>query len=175
MLSPSNQPNAEDGLLREVELAGTGRELTSLARQFLDAGRDRFDTVNVFDFVPSNYEMLWSKLDALPRGRFCEWGSGFGLATGLANLLGFDAIGIELSPELADASRKLLNRFDLEARIECDDYLQRIIKADVYFVYSWPSQIAAVERLYCESASPHAKLLICYGQDDIRCKMLRDG
>jgi len=161
----------DDDPLCEQDLVGTDRPLSPLAQEFLDAGRKCFKTIDVFAFVPSNYELLWGKLDALPRGRFCEFGSGFGLATGLAEILGFDAVGVEISSELVGASRKLLSQFGLNSRIQCGDYLERRDEADVYFVYSWPSQIGAIERLFAEIAPPQAKLLICYGQDDVRCKI----
>ena len=87
----------------------------------LTEGRARFKTVKVFDFVPCNYEMFWDILDAQPRGTFCEYGSGFGIATGLAELLGFDALWIELSPDLVAASRDLLGSQELKARLELVD------------------------------------------------------
>lgn len=161
--------------LVEVELQGTGRELSASARRLIEQGRGRFKSVPVFEFVPSNYEMLWDKLDALPRGRFCEYGSGWGIATGLAEILGFEAIGIEYSAKLVEASRKLLTENGLQARIEQGDYLERADQADVYFTYAWPSQMASIERKFAELANPDSKFLYCHGQDDIRCKVLRTG
>ena len=159
--------------LVEVDLQGTGRELSAPARRLIEQGRARFKSVYVFEFVPSNYEMLWDKLDALPRGRFCEYGSGWGIATGLAEILGFEAMGIEFSAELVDASRKLLAENGLRSRIEQGDYLERVDQADVYFTYAWPSQMASIERKFAEMAKPESKFLYCHGQNDIRCKALR--
>ncbi|WP_146398790.1 class I SAM-dependent methyltransferase [Planctomycetes bacterium CA13] len=173
MTRESNRPIDDEDALCEVDLEGTGRELTPLAQQFIEAGRASFKTVDEFGFVPSNYEMLWSKLDALPRGKFCELGSGFGIATGLAEILGFEAQGVEISPELVQASQTLLAKFGLLARIKCGDLLQWREQADVFFVYSWPGQVADIERMFAAIASPQTRLLICYGQDDMRCKMLR--
>ncbi|MEZ6077234.1 MAG: hypothetical protein R3C56_16685 [Pirellulaceae bacterium] len=161
--------------LVDLEIEGSGRALTDAAVQLLRDGRSRFPTVKVFDFVPCNYELFWDVLDGQPRGTFCEYGSGFGIATGLAELLGFEAVGIEQSPELVAASRDLLDAQGIQARIELGDYLQRRDLADIYFTYAWPSHMRLIERHFCEIAKPHTKLLYCYGQDDIRCKVLRNG
>ncbi len=162
-----------DEPLVDLDIKGSGRALSDAALRLLSEGRARFKTVDVFDFVPCNYEMFWDMLDAQPRGTFCEYGSGFGIATGLAELLGFDALGIELSADLVAASRDLLTSQGLKARIELGDYLQRRDVADIYFTYAWPSHMRLIERHFIENAQPHTKLLYCYGQDDIRCKVLR--
>lgn len=173
--SQDNELADSDEPLVDLDIEGSGRELSDAAQQLLTEGRSRFKTVNVFDFVPCNYEMFWDILDAQPRGTFCEYGSGFGIATGLAELLGFDALGIELSPDLVAASRDLLASQGLKARIELGDYLQRRDMADIYFTYAWPSHMRLIEQHFFEIAKPQTKLLYCYGQNDIRCKVLRDG
>lgn len=154
-----------------IERAMTERcELSDRARKFIADGQARYRTVNCFDFVPSNYQIAWQVLNCLPRGRFCEWGSGFGIATGLAELLGFDAIGIERDPQLAMASRSLLADHQLKSQIMTTSYFEANHTADVYYVYCWPSLINQTEDRFVEIAPPHAKLVICYGQDDFRCK-----
>lgn len=145
--------------------------LTSRAKSFIAEGRSRFKSVHVFGFVPSDYELAWRVLDGLPRGTLCEWGSGFGILTGLAEMLGFTALGIELSPDLAAASRLLLSDFDLSASIKTGDYLEINQPADYYFVYCWPSQTIPTEARFESIAPLGAKLLICHGQSDIRCKV----
>ncbi len=47
--------------------------------------------------------------------RFCEWGSGLGTATCLASLMGFNAMGIEIEPELVLRARRLASEFNLPA------------------------------------------------------------
>lgn len=157
--------------LMEIDLPGTGRPLSDAARKLIEQGRKRFKSVYVFEFVPSNYEMVWDKLDGLPRGRFCEFGSGWGIATGLAELLGFQACGIEIASELVSASRALLSEHGLTARIDEGDYLARQDQADVYFTYAWPSQTPLIERHFLSVAPADSRLLICHGQDDVRCKV----
>lgn len=158
-------------MIIEQTLHLSSRPLSDQAKAFINAGRSRFKSVDVFGFVPSDYELAWQVLDGLPRGTLCEWGSGFGILTGLAEMLGFEACGIELSADLADASRKLLAEFGLSARIETGDYQEIEESAEYYFVYCWPGQMVATEARFELKAPSGAKLLICHGQSDIRCKI----
>ena len=70
-------------------------------------------------FIPSDFRAVYTVLRALaeadlaPCELFCEWGSGHGVVTCLASLLGFDACGIEIEADLVDASRELAEDFDL--------------------------------------------------------------
>ncbi len=127
--------------------------------------------MQAFDFVPSDYELLWRILDTLPRGRFCEWGSGFGIGVGLATQLGFESVGFEISADLVSASRKLLDDYNLNAVIEHADYTEFSVPADVFFIYCWPSRRQEAETHFLEHTPDHAILLICEGQSDIRMKV----
>lgn len=54
----------------------------------------------------------------LPLGRvFCEWGSGFGMSTCIAALLGYEAYGIEIDPDVVAYSRKLAQQQNINATI----------------------------------------------------------
>ncbi len=66
-------------MLIEKPLAFSTKPISRATTQLIEEGRSRFETVHCFHFVPSNYEMVWRALDTLPRGRCCEWGSGFGI------------------------------------------------------------------------------------------------
>jgi hypothetical protein len=76
-------------------------------------------------FVPSVPEMVFSALKAvtqrnLPPNRvFCEWGSGFGTATCMASLLGYEAYGIEIEEELVRLSRAIARRLGIPVEIIC--------------------------------------------------------
>ncbi len=166
--------NPYDGLapLSEIALESSTRSIPQQTLDLLADGRSRFKSVYCFSFVPSDYEMLWAILDNLPKQRFCEWGSGFGLATGMASQLGFDAVGMEIDAPLAEASRKLLLDHSSTAKILTLDYLTSDHQADVYFVYCWPSSVQETEAHFYRIAPPDAKLLICNGQQDIRCKIV---
>jgi len=76
-------------------------------------------------FVNANYTTVERAL--LPfRGkaqRFLEWGSATGVITIMADLLGFEACGIELDAGLVDIARDLAVRFDSNARFAAASYL----------------------------------------------------
>ncbi len=48
---------------------------------------------------------------------FCEWGCGFGIVTGVASVLGLDAIGIEAEQFLCEQARKLMAKNGVQAEI----------------------------------------------------------
>ena len=162
-------------MLVEAPMRPSSAGLPAATAAFLREGRARFGSVDCFDFVPCNYELVWRVLDSLPRARFCEWGSGFGIVTGLAEILGFEACGIEIDAPLADASRRLLADFGLTARIMTGDYLDVPCNADVYFSYFWPGKVMATEDRFAAISGRNAELLICYGQSDIRRKVKRQN
>lgn len=54
---------------------------------------------------------------------FCEWGSGFGVATCMAALLGFEAYGIEIEPGLAEIATQLAGDLEIPVEILCTSYL----------------------------------------------------
>jgi hypothetical protein len=160
-------------MLRDLPLPLSDESMTSAAAEFVAAGRARFSTVYCFDFVPSDYDFVWRMLAALPPCRFCEWGSGFGIITGLAEMLGFEACGIEFDEGLATASRTLLADFHLRSPIIVGDYFTSSPQADIYFVYCWPGKIVETEEAFERQAPPGAKLLISYGLNDFRCMTKR--
>jgi hypothetical protein len=80
-------------------------------------------------YLPSDPELLHAVLqsiteDDLPLGRvFCEWGSGFGVGTGIAALLGYEAWGIELEDELVGIAEKLADDMGVDANFLATSYL----------------------------------------------------
>ena len=80
-------------------------------------------------FVPSDAALVFAALDYVTRhelvsGRlFCEWGSGFGTATCLAALLGYEAYGIEIEPELAQLSSNMARDLGIPVEILCTSYI----------------------------------------------------
>ena len=142
--------------------------LSQRAQALIEAGEAKSKQVDTFDFIPSDYGIVYTVLAAMQRGRFCEWGSGLGIVTGLAEMLGYQSMGIELEPSLVDLSRKLLSDFKLQAQIESGDYFELDVQADLYFVYCWPGRVVATEERFLEIAPSGARLLVYYGRNDIR-------
>lgn len=76
-------------------------------------------------FVPADYDDVLQALLRLraPGLRFLEWGSATGVITIMADLLGYEAYGIELDPQLVDIARDLARRFDSRARFAAGSFL----------------------------------------------------
>jgi SAM-dependent methyltransferase len=75
-------------------------------------------------FVPSVPERVWAVLEEvtrrkLPPTRVFEWGSGFGTATCLAALLGYEAYGLEIDEELVWRSRAIARRLGIPVTMLC--------------------------------------------------------
>lgn len=88
-------------------------------------------------FKPADYSAMVDML--LPfTGRnlsFLEWGSATGVIAITADLLGFDACGIEIDPNLVDIARDLAARYDSKAQFAAgslfpDDYEWRAPSGD---------------------------------------------
>jgi hypothetical protein len=90
---------------------------------------ERFDaTVRERDFHPfvaADYDAVLDALiaDRQPGRRFLEWGSASGVITVLADLLGFDACGIELDAALVADARALAARAGSRARFVAGSFL----------------------------------------------------
>lgn len=76
-------------------------------------------------FVAADYETVLATLITLrdPGLRFLEWGSATGVITIMADLLGFEAYGIELDPDLVRIARGLAERYRSRARFTPGSFL----------------------------------------------------
>jgi hypothetical protein len=154
-------------------------------------------------FVPSDYPRTYHVLRALTTGdllsgdQFCEWGSGFGVVTCLAAILGFDARGIEIEVELADAAQELADDFGLAAEfvrgsfIPCDGSGETVAAGsfawlttgessaypqlglgpdefDLIFAYPWPDEERVTDNLFEHYAAEGAVLLTYHGVETLR-------
>ncbi len=76
-------------------------------------------------FVAAEYELVLEALIPLraPGTRFLEWGSATGVITIIADLLGFEACGIELDAELVEEARGLTEAWHSGARFAAGSFL----------------------------------------------------
>ena len=80
-------------------------------------------------YVPSEPAQVYAALrhvteQGLPLGQtFIEWGSGFGVATGLAAQLGYEAHGIEIEDALVEGAESLLHDQGLSAEFHPISYI----------------------------------------------------
>jgi hypothetical protein len=90
---------------------------------------ERFDTdvrlQRFHPFVAADYESVLAALlpHRAPGRKFLEWGSASGVITIMADMLGFDAYGIELDAELVAVARSLATKFDSRAKFAAGSFL----------------------------------------------------
>lgn len=117
---PASPESAGDTALRSqlTELLSAGWELWE---EFDEGSVDR----DFHPFVSADYDAVVRSLWPLKGcgGRFLEWGSATGVITVMAQMLGFEAYGIELDEELVVSARRLADRFDSSASFAAGSYL----------------------------------------------------
>ncbi|MGE3172123.1 MAG: hypothetical protein AB7O97_05805 [Planctomycetota bacterium] len=183
-------------------LPAAARELLAAARSRIAAYYERGGGGELPGFVPSDYEAVHAALAALravrgEAGRFCEWGSGFGVVAGLAAQLGYDAHGIEIDAELVGASRELLRAHGLDVEIAHGTFVPpEFVDADrwidlesptvahgddayaelgldlddfgVVFAYPWPGEEELFHRMFDRFGDAGAVLLLWTRSDGVR-------
>ena len=133
-------------------------------------------------FVPGDCRYAYQILAWLLRtgvtqkgAAFLEWGSGQGMVTILAALLGYEATGVEINEALVGEARGLAARYDAPARFVHGTYDPARAGLKVFparkraavYVYPWPGDEPHCLQLFAESADPGALLLMCLGPEDI--------
>ena len=144
-------------------------------------------------FVPSDYALAYEELEPLHEraDSFLELGSGAGVVTILADLLGFDAYGIEIEPWLVDAARELADMHDSGATFATGSFVPAGFSAcaeltdsqfhvtadgvegytelgfdlddfDLVYAFPWPGEEELFEAMVRECARPGA-MLLTYG------------
>lgn len=119
-----------------MNLAATVKDLEPALRTrintLIEEGRDIFHEFDLevrqrafHPFVPANYDKILARLlDYREPGlRFLEWGSGTGIITIMADMLGFEAYGIEMDPELVRVARGLAAKYDSNAKFAAGTFL----------------------------------------------------
>jgi len=156
-------------------------------------------------FVPSDFENVYEVLRTLTAtdwtvgNLFCEWGSGFGVASCLAAMLGFDACGIEIEGELVDAARQLADDFSLPVEFVRGSFIPKggeVLSAvgddfawlttqatntheeldldmhdfGVIFAYPWPDEERLTGELFDCYGGAGAVLMTYHGSEDCRLR-----
>lgn len=119
----------------EIELDDE-RPLPAPLAQWLEKARrrtqlywDQFAQRPLPQYVECDFEWVVRGLEycrqqnLLVGNMFVEWGCGFGVVTGAASLLGFEAIGIEVEPFLCEEGRILLASQHIKAEIWQGNFL----------------------------------------------------
>jgi hypothetical protein len=96
---------------------------------WLTAYWDQFAARPLSQYVECDFAYVASALSAIVHQRlndgnlFVEWGCGLGVITGVASLLGLEAIGIEAEEFLVQEARKLLAEANIPAEIWHGNFL----------------------------------------------------
>ena len=122
--------------IEEIDLQIDETPIPGQVKSFLAEAEIRIDELfdteknrKVARFIPSNAELVYRHLSSIVSGDFslgdnyCEWGSGYGVGTCLASLLGYESYGIEIEPSLIKASRKLAQDSNISVTIIERDYM----------------------------------------------------
>ena len=149
-------------------------------------------------FVPADYQVVLEALVAHsgPGLRFLEWGSALGIITILADMLGFEAYGIELDDQLVRQARELARSKASGARFAAGSFLPTgyrwdrrsgnrwlgtigqgpsgylqlgtpLDDFDVVFAYPWSGEEPILLDLMSEYGRPDALLLMYSGNDGV--------
>ena len=192
--------------LVELSLEASAVAVPRDVRVFLREAEKRIERFRVEahipGFVPSDYGHVYRVLraveeaDLAPGRLFCEWGSGFGVVTCLAAMLGFDAFGIEVEGELVEEARRLADDFEVSAEFvhgsfippgeevldeDLDGFSWMTTTADgahdelglgpddfdLIFAYPWPDEQRVVADLFERHARAGALLLTYQSTDEM--------
>ncbi|MCA9134685.1 MAG: hypothetical protein KDA45_16070 [Planctomycetales bacterium] len=168
------------------------------ARERIERYWDQFSQQPLPQYVECDFDLVAGALAhcvqrELNDGRlFTEWGCGFAVVTGIAALLGLDAVGIEAEEMLCTEGRKLLDQNGIQAEIWQGNFLpagsrrlaedtdplvslthtlapayeQNDMRLDdfaVVFAYPWPGEEHFLRHVFDRYARQDALLLMFRG------------
>ncbi|PXA04530.1 hypothetical protein DDZ13_04965 [Coraliomargarita sinensis] len=120
----------------EIDYEPSELPLTGKVRALVDAAEKRFEAFYAQKlnkryprYIASEPAQVYAALrwvserGLTPGEKFIEWGSGFGIATGMAALLDYEATGIELREGLVDIARELMAGQSIDAEFICTSYI----------------------------------------------------
>lgn len=147
-------------------------------------------------FVAADYEVVLKRLLPLraPGLNFLEFGSATGVITIMADLLGFDACGIEIDADLVAIARRLADKYESKARFAAASFFpagyeyrdstgdrrtgtlgegdsgfiklgRPLDEFDIVFAYPWDGEAPVIEDLMKKYGGRDARLLLHGGTD----------
>ena len=161
---------------------------------------DEFCDVPAYSgFVAADYALVFQALRRF-QGRaasFLEWGSGTGVATIMASMLGFEAYGIEIESRLVETSRQLASAYNsraqfVEGSFIPDDYDWNAQHGDEHFysrldgrsgyvemdmelrdfdlvyAYPWPEEERLLQDIVRQCGARHALLLTYHVREGMK-------
>ncbi len=147
------------------------------------------------DFALLEQSLAWIDDNHLLTGRrFCELGSGFGVAAMLAALRGMEAVGVEIESNLVQQANELADEFGIATEFFCGSFVPRDMSGilelgsevehvethegdvydemglelddfDLFFAFPWPGEEYFFEAVFAEGAAVNSLLLTYRGRD----------
>ena len=147
------------------------------------------------DFQLFDQSLEWIEQNQLLAGnRFCELGSGFGVAALLAANRGMESVGIEIESYLVQQASDLAETLDLPVEFYCGSFVPRGIEGivelgsevehvevhedeiyeeigldmddfDLFFAFPWPGEEHFFEAVFRAGAAVNSMLLTYRGRD----------
>jgi SAM-dependent methyltransferase len=147
------------------------------------------------DFHLFDQAMTWIEENHLLTGnRFCELGSGFGVAAILAAKRGMDSVGIEIESRLVEQAGQLAEELKTRVRFRCGSFVPRDLAGidrwstelrhveteegdvysdlgleiddfDLFFAFPWPGEHEFFEAIIDDRAASGALLMTYCGRD----------
>ncbi len=176
------------------------------ATRVMDSANDRIEAFMLAqdsvseNFVRCDFHLLdqsltWIEQNHLLTGnRFCELGSGFGVAALLASLRGMESVGIEIESDLVEQASELADAFGLPVEFYCGSFVPRGIAGilelasevehvethegeiyeeiglglddfDLFFAFPWPGEEHFFEAVFEAGAADNSLLLSYRGRN----------
>ena len=186
-------PVTSDGSEVPEEITAFLDEADRYIQEYFARGPER----PIGGFVPSDYPSIYRTLVGLRElgfdpGLFLEWGSGFGVVSGMAATLGHEAHGIEIDSDLIEPAVELLEEHELEVELHAGSYVpgdfddtehpedfefltvvpgpsaydeigMDLDEFDVVFVFPWPGTESLHFDMFDRYAAPGAILITHHG------------
>jgi len=159
---------------------------------------DQWNERPIEQYVACDFNYVWGAIQSLLRKKivkgnsFVEWGSGFGVVTGLAWYSGLSSVGIEAELFLVEEGRKLLAQHAIHAELWHGNFLptgaeklaeqqsdhpslyHRVPSAytkhdcdlddfSIVFAYPWPGEEHFQREVFCRYAGKDTLLLMFRG------------
>lgn len=181
-------------------------EHTPAAARLIDVANERIEAFMLSqdsvseNFVPCDFHLLdqsltWIEQNYLLTGnRFCELGSGFGVAALLASLREMESVGIELEANLVAQASLLADALSLPTKFYTGSFVPRDVAGllelgsdiehvetyeddvfdeigldldefDLFFAFPWPGEHQFFEAVFEAGAADNALLLTYRGRD----------
>lgn len=184
--------------VKETELTRDVSQWLLTAKKRIEAYWDSFREKPLPQYVECDFEYVAQALRSCADQKlvdgnlFCEWGCGFAVVTGVASILGFEAIGIEVEEFLVAEGRKLLQGAKIQAELwqgnflplgaralaedadplvslthddepVYEDYDMSLSDFAIVFAYPWPGEEHFLKSVFHRYARRQALLLLYRG------------